>query len=176
MDNPPFKPAVAQTRGFDKLAGMLSVMSAQIEAALRESNAPAATLVETAHAMGQATQTIAKSLFDFSGSPARVFQELMLLHDDMHARSSKAATAIQFHDRLVQCLTHVSSSLSLMAEFVSSADASSTEDWNALRDRIRGLLSMEEERALFDLLSGAPESSGAKPARAASESGKIELF
>jgi hypothetical protein len=80
----------------DKLATMLSAMSAQIDAALRESDAPATTLVETAHAMGQATQTIAKSLFDFSGSPARVFQDLMLLHDDMHARSTKAATAIQF--------------------------------------------------------------------------------
>ena len=35
----------------------------------------------------------------------------MVLHDDMHARATKAATAIQFHDRLVQCLTHVSASL-----------------------------------------------------------------
>jgi hypothetical protein len=163
----------------DKLATMLAAMSAQIDAALRESDAPAATLVETAHAMGQATQTIAKSLFDFSGSPARVFQDLMMLHDDMHARSTKAATAIQFHDRLVQCLTHVSAGLSLMAEFVSHGGARSAEDWNKLRDRIRGLMSMEGERALFDQLSGVPESMGAKTARMEDESGKsgkVELF
>ena len=160
----------------DKLAAMLSVMSAQIDAAVRESDAPAATLVETAHALGQATQTKAKSLFDFSGSPARVFQDLMVLHDDMHARSTKAATAIQFHDRLVQCLAHVSASLSLMAEFVSRGGAKSAEDWNKLRDRMRGLMSMEGERALFDRLSGVPESSSAKTARMEDESGKVELF
>jgi hypothetical protein len=160
----------------DNLAAMLSVMSAQIDAALRESAAPAATLVETAHAMGQATQTIAKSLFDFSGSPARVFQDLMLLHDDMHARSTKAATAIQFHDRLMQCLTHVSASLSLMAEFVSGAGARSAEDWNKLRERIRGLMSMEAERALFDSLSGAAQSNSVNTARLEVESGRVELF
>jgi len=160
----------------DKLAIMLSAMSAQIDTAMRESDAPATTLVETAHAMGQATQTIAKSLFDFSGSPARVFQDLMLLHDDMHARATKAATAIQFHDRLVQCLTHVSASLSLMADFVSHEGPRSAEDWHELRERIRGLMSMEAERALFDRSSGAPETTGAKTPRTEDECGKVELF
>jgi hypothetical protein len=160
----------------DKLAAMLSVMSAQIDGALRESEAPAATLVETAHAMGQATQTIAKSLFDFSGSPARVFQDLMLLHDEMHARSTKAATAIQFHDRLVQCLTHVSAGLSVMAEFVSGGGARSAEDWSEVHERIRGLMSMEGERAMFDRLSGVAQPVSGKIARTEVESGKVELF
>jgi len=155
---------------------MLAVMSAQIEAAVRESNGPAATLVETAHAMGQATQTIAKGLMDFSGSPARVFQDLMMLHDDMHARSSKASTAIQFHDRLVQCLTHISASLTIMAEFVSDGRFRSADEWNKLRDRIRALLNMEDERALFDRLSGTAEpDSRERNARVADDS-KVELF
>jgi hypothetical protein len=160
----------------DRMAGMLQVMSAQIDAALRESEAPATTLVETAHAMGQATQTIAKSLFDFSGNPTRVFQDLMLLHDDMHSRATKAATAIQFHDRLAQCLMHVSASLSLLSEFAANGAAKSGQDWDKLLERIRGLMSMDRERALFDTLSGMPESVSAKKAPAEGESGKVEFF
>jgi hypothetical protein len=159
----------------DKLASMLQVLSAQIDAALSESDAPATTLVETAHAMGQATQTIAKSLFDFSGNPSRVFQDLMLLHDDMHARATKAATAIQFHDRLAQCLMHVSASLALLSEFVVDGGAKPGQDWDLLRARIRGLMSMDRERALFDTLTGTSEPADA-PARSESESGKVELF
>jgi hypothetical protein len=175
MHQAPFKPAAAQPRGIDKLACLLAIMGAQIEAAMRETDAPAATLVETAHAMSTATQTLAKSLFDFSGSPARVFQDLMMLHDDMHARAAKAATAIQFHDRLVQCLTHVSSSLNFVAEFISSGSSKSAADWDQLRDRIRSLMSMEDERELFDLLSGEPAPGGGQSA-AKQESGKLELF
>jgi hypothetical protein len=164
----------------DKLAAMLKVMSAQIDAALRESDAPAATLVETAHSLGQATQTIAKSLFDFSGNPTRVFQDLMMLHDDMHTRATKAATAIQFHDRLGQCLMHVSASLSLMSEFVGNGGAKSGGDWDKLRERIRGLMSMDRERALFDSLGGAAESANAQKRTEGEgskvESGKVELF
>jgi hypothetical protein len=160
----------------DNLASMLQVMSAQIDAALRESDAPATALVETAHAMGQATQTIAKGLMDFSGKPTRVFQDLMLLHDEMHVRATKAATAIQFHDRLAQRLMHVSASLSLMAEFVAKCDAKSGPEWDKFRERVRGLMSMEGERALFDTMSGMPESASAEMTRTEAESGKVELF
>src|SRR5438552_10868657 len=132
MDKVPPKPAAAQNRGVDRLAGLLAILSAQIEAAMHETDAPAATLVETAHAMNSATETLAKSLFDFAGSPARVFQDLMVLHDEMHARAAKAATAIQFHDRLVQCLTHVSASLSFVSEFVCAGGAKSAADWDQL--------------------------------------------
>jgi len=54
------KSAAAQDQGVDRLAAMLAVMSAQIEAAVRESNAPAATLVETAHAMGRRRKPLPK--------------------------------------------------------------------------------------------------------------------
>jgi hypothetical protein len=178
MSNPaPLQSDAAANLQAETLAGMLAIMSAQIEAALRESDAPAATLVETAHAMGAATKTIARGLMDFSGSPTRVFQDLMMLHDDMQARATKAATAIQFHDRLVQCLTHVSAALTLMAEFVCDPKPKSPDDWSELRDRIRALLSMEEERALFDMLSGTAEpGDGKKKSRTQNDNRKVELF
>ncbi len=178
MDKGPVKTASRQGRGVDKLAGLLAIMSAQIEAAMHETDAPAVILVETAHAMNSATELLAKSLFDFAGSPTRVFQDLMVLHDDMHARATKAATAIQFHDRLVQCLAHVSTGLTLVAEFVSSDSPKTGADWDGLRDRLRALMSMEGERAVFDLLSGAPRPSDTKNASALAEDedGKVEIF
>jgi hypothetical protein len=131
----PDAPHLEQT---DNVAALLDVIVSQIETAMHETDAPAATLVETAHSLSGATQTIARCLSDFSGSPARVFGDLMLLHDDLHARAGKAATAIQFHDRLVQSLTHVCSSLSLVAKSLSSDGApKSAAEWSELQQRVR---------------------------------------
>jgi hypothetical protein len=139
MDKPPVQ-NTDDCQQSDNLASMLGAIASQIQEALQDSNAPAATLVETAHSMSKATQTVARCLFDFSGSPARVFQDLMVLHDELHARASDATTAIQFHDRLVQCLTHVCSNLSSLAEFVSSGgDLKSAAQWSELQERMARL-------------------------------------
>ncbi len=159
----------------NRLAAMLAVMAVQIDVALQESNQPAATLVETAHALSQATETVARCVFDFSGSPTRVFQDLMVLHDEMHARAAKAATAIQFHDRLVQCLTHVCASLNYVSEFLAGGGAMKPAEWDKLQERMRDTLSMEQERELFDLLSGGT-ASGPKPPKVQPDGGNIELF
>jgi hypothetical protein len=173
-----------QSQGMETLVSILGVISAQIEGALHETDAPAAILVETAHSMSTATQTIARCLFDFSGSPARVFQDLMVLHDDMHTRAGKAATAIQFHDRLVQCLTHVCSSLTHLAQFIGSDSAAKSQvQWTELRERVREIHSMEHERAVFDLfVGGASLAEGEKQiatagrAASAGGAGEVELF
>jgi hypothetical protein len=171
-----------QSQEIENLVSVLGVIGAQIERALHETDAPAAILVETAHSMGAATQTIARCLFDFSGSPARVFQDLMVLHDDMHTRSGKAVTAIQFHDRLVQCLTHACSSLTSLAQFMASGSAARSEaQWKELRERVREIHSMEQERVLFDLLAGSASSAEKQSAAASSRgnaggAGEVELF
>jgi hypothetical protein len=122
----------------DNVVALLGIITSQIEVALQESNAPASTLVQAVHSMSGATQIIAQCLADFSGSPARVFQDLMLLHDDLHSRAAKAGAAVQFHDRLVQSLTHVCSSLSRLVEFMSSDSApKSAAEWNELKERVR---------------------------------------
>jgi hypothetical protein len=165
MNTPATQQNPVHSQQTKNLVSMLGVISAQIEAALHETDAPAATLVETAHAMNTATQTIARCLFDFSGSPARVFQDLMVLHDDMHTRSGKAVTAIQFHDRLVQCLTHACSSLTYLAQFIASGSAKSDAQWNELRERVRKIHTMVQERAL----------TASRPGGAAGV-GEVELF
>jgi hypothetical protein len=181
MDKVAMQPNALHSQQTDNVVSLLAVIASQIEAALIETNAPAATLVETAHSMSRATQTVARCLFDFSGSPARVFQDLMVLHDDLHSQAAKAITATQFHDRLVQCMAHVCSSLSHLTQFMSSDSApKSAAEWNELKERVRGIHSMEQEqRASCDLLNdGSPsdEKQTATAQRQASGAGKVELF
>jgi hypothetical protein len=182
MSNPPMQPAASPSRQTEDLVSMLGAIRSQIEAALHETDAPAAVLVETAHSVGKATETLARCIFDFSGSPVRVFQDLMVLHDDLHARGAQATSAVQFHDRLVQCLTHVCGSLSFLAEFMQSCDGPrSAAEWSELRERVRGIHSMEQERALFDLFSSGASEDEKKAAIAKHEgivggAGRVELF
>ncbi len=139
-------------RHSDNVVELLGVITSQIKVALHESDAPASTLVEAVHSMSGATQIIAQCLADFSGSPARVFQDLMLLHDDLHSRAGRAGAAIQFHDRLVQSLTHVCSSLSRLAEIMSSSSTPKSEaEWNELKERIRAAQHQGSGASKFEL-------------------------
>jgi hypothetical protein len=181
MDKVAMQPNAPHSQQADYVVSLLGVIASQIEAALLETNAPAATLVETAYSMSTATQTIARCLFDFSGQPTRVFQDLMVLHDKLDSQAGKATTAIQFHDRLVQCLTHVCSSLSQLAKFMSSDSApKSAAEWNELKQRVRGIHSMEQEQRTLGNVpkGGSPtdEKPTATAQRQASGAGKVELF
>jgi hypothetical protein len=162
-----------------ELVALLSVIASQVKAALRDTDAPAATLVTVAHSVSRASETVARCVFDFSGSPTRVFQDLVVLHDDLHAQASKAATAVQFHDRLVQCLTHTCGSLGYLAEFMSRGDdQQSAEEWQKLHERIRGAFSMENERIAFDLHKRGVSSRDVQAAVTEHQdnAGKVELF
>jgi hypothetical protein len=164
----------------ERIVAMLGIISQQIEAAMRETDGPATTLVELAHHTGKSAQTVAKCLFDFAGSPARVFQDLMVLHDEMHARHNRAASATQFHDRLTQAMQHVVSSIGHLAAFMAKPGAKTAAEWGELNDKIKQMHSMEKERILFDMLNkgaSADEQKAALEAQQRSEnSGKVELF
>jgi hypothetical protein len=151
MHELPLQPDASQQQG-DNIVELLGIITSQVEVALHETDAPASTLVEAVHSMSGATQIIAQCLADFSGSPARVFQDLMLLHDDLHSRAGRAGAAIQFHDRLVQSLTHVCSSLSRIAEFMSSDSApKSAAEWNELKERVRAAQHQGSGAVKFEL-------------------------
>ena len=161
-----------------RLAAVLRVIATQVEAAARDTDAPTEALVEAAHTVGSASQTLARCVFDFSGQPVRVFQDLMVLHDHLQSRAGKAAAAVQFHDRLVQSLSHVTASLTYLAEFISSGPKS-ISDWDSLREQIRGVLSMEQERMLFDMANEGATRDQIREVIAQNQevtSGVVELF
>lgn len=165
-----------------ELVSILGVIASQIQSAMQETDAPASVLVETAHSLAQAAQTVASCLSDCSTSPAGVVKDLTGLQADLQSRAAQAATAIQFHDRLVQRLTHVCSNLNHLAEFMTADDQGKTPgDWAALRERVRSTHSMEAERTLFDRLNraGSPEEQqqAVEESRgAAAGENKVELF
>jgi len=116
MSEPAKQVRTPEPKSVDTLASMLGVVTSQIEAALHETDAPATTWWKRPTPWERrrkswpgACSTSPNRPLGFSGSdgPAR---------RPSRARG-EAATAIQFHDRLVQCLTHVCASLTHLAEF-----------------------------------------------------------
>lgn len=71
------------------------------------------------------------------------------------AEGAAAATALQFHDRLTQRMTHVRDTLASLAKFLDErAHHGPGSNWERLRADIRTQYSMEQERVMFDLLVG----------------------
>jgi len=100
------------------VADILVALAGQIRGAMAITHEPMETLVATVHDLQQATQILALGVMDFSDQPARVFADLVNLHNDLSIKSTKSVTAVQFHDRHLQILTHVCDSLAIMAEAI----------------------------------------------------------
>ena len=134
-----------------ELVSLLGLAASQIEVALREAEAPVAELLGIVAALGTSAQM------------------------------RSAATALQYHDRLNQRLTHVRDTLAALARFLDARTRpGSGTTWDQLRSDIRGRYSMEQERLVFDLLVG-----GATPEqvlkvlselRASGAAGSTEMF
>jgi hypothetical protein len=108
-----------------ELARLLGLAASQIEVALREAEPPVAELAAIVARLGAS------------------------------AVAPAAATALQFHDRLTQRLTHVRDTLAALARFLGErSQRGPGNDWDNLRRAIRGQYSMEQERVMFDLLVG----------------------
>ncbi len=111
--------------GDEELVSLLGLAASQIEVALREAEAPIGELASVVAGLAGTRQ------------------------------GALAATALQFHDRLSQRLTHVRDTLASLAKFVGQrAHVGPDCNWERLRADIRGQYSMEQERLMFDLLVG----------------------
>jgi len=137
--------------GDAQLVSLLGLAASQIEVALREAEPPVAELAEIVAGLGTT------------------------------AEGSAAAAALQFHDRLTQRLTHVRDALAALATFLGErSPQDSGSHWERLRRHIRGQLSMEPERLMFDLLVGGatPEQvlKALAEMRANGAAGHVDLF
>ena len=167
-------------------ARALEAASAQIELALQESQAPMEYLSETVRRQAdmlrdltiELTESTAHSLFA-AGTMDRQLENL---------RSSlrESIEKLQFHDRMVQHLTHVRNFLASLAnqldatgEFRGLESASPTdEDWDELNSRFRKRLISDAQRELLDLILGAEYAAEIVRARDNdyAAQGSIELF
>jgi len=144
-------PRAVPSRSDVELVGLLGLAASQIEVALRETEAPVAALGEVITGLGDS------------------------------AAGRAAATALQFHDRLMQRLSHVRDTLSALAEFLGAPDEGGTgADWDKLRADIRSRYSMEQERVIFDLLlrGSSPDEvlQALAELRSGGAAGRVDLF
>lgn len=134
-----------------ELVKLLGLAASQIEAALREAEPPVAALAGIVARLGET------------------------------AEGRAAATALQFHDRLTQRLTHVRDTLASLARFLGERSPRGPGGgWESLRRDIRGRYSMERERVMFDLLVGGATPDQVLEAlaemRTNGAAGRVDLF
>ena len=111
--------------GEEEVVSLLGLAASQIEVALREAEPPVAELAALVAGLGATPEGAA------------------------------AVTALQFHDRLTQRMTHVRDTLASLAKFLDErAHHGPGSNWERLRADIRRQYSMEQERLMFDLLVG----------------------
>jgi hypothetical protein len=142
-----------------ELVAMLGLAASQIEVSLCDAEAPVATLCRAVAALGAAAEVLDGSLAQLGADAdcEDVRRMLAAQRDALRRRAGEATAALQFHDRLVQRLTHVRDNLAALGDFVHAREHEGAHaDWDGLRRRIRERYSMEQERVMFDLLvSGA---------------------
>jgi transposase InsO family protein len=173
----------AERKAERELVTILGLAASQLEVSVRDTEQPVATLGRAIAALGAAAEVLDGSLQQLpDGGPCADARRLLVAQRDaLRRRADEAAIALQFHDRLVQRLTHVRDSLAALGDFVDArAHRGNAADWEALRRRIRDQYSMEQERVMLDLLvSGAtPEQvlRALQDLRRGGAAGHVDLF
>ena len=134
----------------DGLAHAAATAAALLDLAIHESLAPVETL-------GQALSRIAAA-----GAPAA----------ELCTELAVCIASLQFHDRMVQQLTHVRDLLAgAAAAHPLTADPCG---WPTLRERLRAHFTSESHRMLFKLLMPGEPAGG--PVRLHPDEGSVELF
>jgi len=176
--------AAPQTQIVTELRRFLELGAAQLDAALRESDARVEKLAAAvtsvagdARALGREVQALAE------GEAGRVQQaraRILELTESLNAHVQLTITALQFYDKLVQRLTHVREGLVIPADTVADAARAAGADWSALLEQVRSRYSTVEERVLFDFMMRGLNADEMLKAltglRASAASGQFEAF
>jgi hypothetical protein len=124
------------------LAAVLELVAMQLEVAMQNAAAQA--------------ENLSGSVAEFTAIGARLRasgNSTLAAHADaIEKEAYRAMMAMQFHDQLVQRVTHVREALGDMHDELLAGDE---HDWNALVRKMRKRYTMEDERRLFDLVMWA---------------------
>lgn len=145
----------------NNLAPLLLLAVRQLDAAMLDASAEAELLSRAVAALGERGAQMRDN-----GGESTHAKALPFIAD-----AQRAMRALQFHDRLSQRVTHVRDALSRLHACVATGHG---REWQQMRDAIRGLYTMEDERQIFDALVKRDPSRD--EAREAATSGSVELF
>jgi len=169
--------------GDDDCVRAIEGATVQIELALSETHAPVEFLGETIRALAD---ILNRMEMDSSGNVVgpegdRLVDQVAALRSGLCASIEK----LQFHDRMVQHLSHIRDYLASIANKLSNETVvncddidGSEESWADLNSRLRTRLISDAEREIFDLVLGSGKTTQVSEARANdyAAQGSIELF
>jgi hypothetical protein len=178
------KPSVPDALSAADLRSFLELGAAQLESAMKESDARVASLTSAvSHISRRLTniRAIASEIPSSDEAQCRsLASQLATLSAEMELDAQQAIIALQFYDKLIQRITHVRDGLAIPAETIEASPADRSAAWQRLLERVRGRYSMVEERVLFDFLirgTGPREMMQAlTDLQGASRPGELELF
>lgn len=139
---------------------LLELASAQIESAMKDSNASVDVLTESftsmAGTMRMMTEMLAAMPADCQDTETR--QSLLGAADHVSGMVHQAIIAFQFYDKLVQRLGHVTHSLGDLSMLVGDQRRLyNPQEWVDLQGRIRAKYTTADECTMFEaVMSGTP--------------------
>jgi len=134
---------------------MLNLAVAQIEGAMTDGDDSINTLTNTFTSMigdAEIIRLTAESLED-----GHEKQSIQKHSKEVHNNMTSAIIAFQFYDKLNQRLSHVSNSLSSLAELVNNPQQLYNPfEWKGLQEKIKSKYTVDADKRMFEaLLSGA---------------------
>jgi hypothetical protein len=180
----PAQPSAMDALSVAELRSFLELGAAQLESAMKDSDARVASLTSAvSHISNRLThiRSLAAGLPTANEAQCRTLcEQLSTLSAEMELDAQQAIIALQFYDKLIQRITHVRDGLAIPAETISVSTIDRSVAWQKLLERVRGRYSMVEERVLFDFLirgTGPREMMQAlTDLQGASRPGELELF
>lgn len=138
-----------------RLRQFLELGAAQLDAAVRESDARvdvlAATIGMLASDACELKQLSRQLAPDADAAPSDVPAQLRRLAEAIDQQAQAAITALQFYDKLIQRLTHVRDGLAIPADSTAGIKTGAPS-WSKLLEQVRARYSTVEERVLFDFM------------------------
>lgn len=139
-----------------ELRRFLELGSAQLDAAIRDSDAKVGQLTAAVTALASDARELQLQLRGLdSGDAAQVGparERIGQLAAQLDAQVQVTVMSVQFYDKLIQRLTHVSDGLAIPSDATAAEADPSRSDWNAMLDQVRSRYTMVEERVLFDFM------------------------
>jgi hypothetical protein len=176
--------AAANVKFAGELRRFLELGAAQLDAAIRESDARVDKLATAVTAVAtDARELEAQVQVLENGGGAQVQQardRIRQLAAQLDAHVQATVTSLQFYDKLIQRLTHVRDGLAIPSDSTVSSLDPARSDWNSMLEQVRSRYSMVEERVLFDFmmrgLSADQMLKALTGLRAAAAPGELEVF